>query len=747
MKFFGFRSRSTSAPVSGPAASSTSTSTSTTTSATTGTTPSSASAKRSPLGTDTSGSSASTTSRVSIVLLGPPQSGKTVLFKQFGEYCKTTDSSSTHSPTPPHSTSTAPPSTASNTTTSSSAATATPPSSAASSEVCNSNKLLVRKSAIEFMLQLIDLSSKLGLEVEEENQAICNTLRDIDLKNLDEVASAKISVDIARLYHDKAIKKARRSPIFSSRAQAKILFEKENSIFEGGFVPEKLDILSAYDPSPDQPCTITTSNTEIELSVLSSKLFNPGALPPSVPPPFVCIFVLPLDRFDSHLDPTKDPSTTETSAATAVQNPLVQSMQMLADIVNTDGKLQDTKHVVVVLSHADVFEAKCQKTDLACCFSKFSGGCDPDAALKHVTTEVSAIFSAKERSYKYTVFSGCLLEDSQMSQVLSEIMTLSKACAVPITPKSPTLVSPSGTAPVPSSTSASASASTTTSAAASPSPKKKLNIKPQKTAEKKKLKLKSGAGELQGRRPTMEDTHITSDSVVVDGIPTKIHVSLYGVFDGHGGSECAHVVADTLPREIFADPQILCGEFEQNFKSSFARIDQAVIPRSGKSGSTAVVAILLDKTLLVANLGDTECVLGTLGSSGTYQPELLSKKHTPGDAEEKTRITSNGGFVFSGRIFGTLAVSRAFGDAGYKKFVVPDPHVTIRPLTRKDGFLIIACDGLWEKFNYAEAVEVVASNKELGRSPEAIAQLLCTQAYERGSSDNITVVVILFTWA
>lgn len=49
--------------------------------------------------------------------------------------------------------------------------------------------------------------------------------------------------------------------------------------------------------------------------------------------------------------------------------------------------------------------------------------------------------------------------------------------------------------------------------------------------------LVSGAAEAQGRRETMEDTHIAMDEVTTglgDAAPFK-KLAFYGVYDGHGG--------------------------------------------------------------------------------------------------------------------------------------------------------------------------------------------------------------------
>jgi len=60
-------------------------------------------------------------------------------------------------------------------------------------------------------------------------------------------------------------------------------------------------------------------------------------------------------------------------------------------------------------------------------------------------------------------------------------------------------------------------------------------------------------------------------------------------------------------------------------------------------------------------------------------------------------------------------------------------------------FLIISCDGLWDKLTYDEAVEFVANAKSEGKQPEEVAQLLVKDALERGTMDNVTAIVVYFS--
>ena len=78
------------------------------------------------------------------------------------------------------------------------------------------------------------------------------------------------------------------------------------------------------------------------------------------------------------------------------------------------------------------------------------------------------------------------------------------------------------------------------------------------------------------------------------------------------------------------------------------------------SGCTAVVALLRDRDLYVANAGDSRCVVCKAGKAID-----MSVDHKPEDAIETERITKAGGKVTSdGRVNGGLNLSRALGKYG-----------------------------------------------------------------------------------
>ncbi|KTF99745.1 hypothetical protein cypCar_00020085 [Cyprinus carpio] len=118
------------------------------------------------------------------------------------------------------------------------------------------------------------------------------------------------------------------------------------------------------------------------------------------------------------------------------------------------------------------------------------------------------------------------------------------------------------------------------------------------------------------------------------------------------------------------------------------------------SGTTAVVALIRGKQLIVANAGDSRCVVSEKGKAVD-----MSYDHKPEDELELTRIKNAGGKVtMDGRVNGGLNLSRAIGDHFYKrnKTLPPEeqmisslPDVKVLTLSEDHEFMVIACDGIW----------------------------------------------------
>ncbi|CAI9736458.1 protein phosphatase 1L-like [Octopus vulgaris] len=179
----------------------------------------------------------------------------------------------------------------------------------------------------------------------------------------------------------------------------------------------------------------------------------------------------------------------------------------------------------------------------------------------------------------------------------------------------------------------------------------------------------------------------------------------------------------------------------------FLNVDQQLLEIAKSSmdvsGSTALVAVLKNGILTVANVGDSRGVM--CDKDGNTLP--LTVDHKPQQLKERSRIKQAGGYItFNGvwRVVGVLATSRALGDYPLKerKYLIAEPDIYIFDLNViQPKFIILATDGLWDCFSNEEAVNYI---QERLSEPHYGAKSLVLQAYYRGSLDNITVMVVNF---
>ena len=258
-----------------------------------------------------------------------------------------------------------------------------------------------------------------------------------------------------------------------------------------------------------------------------------------------------------------------------------------------------------------------------------------------------------------------------------------------------------------------------------------------------------------------------------------------GVLDGHGvaGAKVSSFVRSKIASEIEAqsrsagfsadkdlvnDPRgadaghvsaISAATVVTVLKDAFGTAQKSLLRAHGadcaESGSTCVVCVRRGDNLIVANVGDSRCVLGRRvvagsnpgagggggrdvpfasgfgrasgGSKGcsSYVAVDLSVDHKPDRPDEAARVARAGGVVEPARALhgghagparvwrrfpraGGLAVSRAFGDSQLTAAgVVAVPEIKSRRVAADDAFVVLASDGVWDHVSSAEAVRIV----------------------------------------
>lgn len=247
-----------------------------------------------------------------------------------------------------------------------------------------------------------------------------------------------------------------------------------------------------------------------------------------------------------------------------------------------------------------------------------------------------------------------------------------------------------------------------------------------------------------GRRETMEDTHFLLPHMHNE----DIHV--FGIFDGHRGAAAAEFSARALPRFLQASSSIsspidalkeafIKTDIAFREELDFCRKSKKVIQKDWHPGCTAAAVLIVRNKLFVANAGDCRTILCRAGC-----PVVLSKDHVASCLEERERVINAGGQVKwqvdDWRVGpAALQVTRSIGDDDLKPAVTAEPEISETILSAEDEYLVMASDGLWDVLSNAEVVSII---KDTVKEPGMCSKRLATEAAERGSKDNITVIVV-----
>ncbi|KAK4757867.1 hypothetical protein SAY87_019168 [Trapa incisa] len=304
---------------------------------------------------------------------------------------------------------------------------------------------------------------------------------------------------------------------------------------------------------------------------------------------------------------------------------------------------------------------------------------------------------------------------------------------------------------------------------------------------------------LCGRRPEMEDavaafpqfTKIPIEMLIGDRVLSNMTNNMcqqtahyFGVYDGHGGSQVANYCRnrvhlalveeiETVKKTITTDGNLIGScedQWTKVFINCFERVDSEVGGNGNPNsepiapetvGSTAVVAVICSSHIIVANCGDSRAVL-----CRGKEPIALSVDHKPNREDEYQRIEAAGGKVIQWnghRVFGVLAMSRSIGDRYLKPWIIPVPEVMFIPRAKEDECLVLASDGLWDVMSNEEVCDlarrrILMWHKKNAGSPaselsdratettdpaaQAAAEYLSNRALQKGSRDNITVIVV-----
>ncbi|XP_056136680.1 TGF-beta-activated kinase 1 and MAP3K7-binding protein 1 [Lampris incognitus] len=255
---------------------------------------------------------------------------------------------------------------------------------------------------------------------------------------------------------------------------------------------------------------------------------------------------------------------------------------------------------------------------------------------------------------------------------------------------------------------------------------------------------------------------------------------LYGVFNGYDGNRVANFVSQRLTAELLLGQlnsghtdsdvrRILTQAFDVVEKSYFETIDDALAEKAHllsnylpphneerlkeleqevSGGATAVVALILNNKLYIANVGTNRALLCKSSSDGQNQVVQIGRPHTTDNEDELQRLAAVGVDPARVRQAGQIAgqtSTRRIGDYKVKfnyaeidllsgaksKPIIAEPEIHgSQSLEGVTGFLLLMSEGLINALESAhgpeqanqEIVAIVAAELAQQTSLEAVAQ-------------------------
>ena len=128
-------------------------------------------------------------------------------------------------------------------------------------------------------------------------------------------------------------------------------------------------------------------------------------------------------------------------------------------------------------------------------------------------------------------------------------------------------------------------------------------------------------------------------------------ISYFSIFDGHAGKKCSDFLKQNLDTYLFNSPYFPSNPVKA-IKETFKKAEQEFYQMAydaknnvllDKSGSCALIILIIDNLLYAINLGDSRALFSCKGGQNLYQ---ITRDHKPNDEIEKKRIEKVGGKVY-----------------------------------------------------------------------------------------------------
>ncbi|KAJ4848091.1 hypothetical protein Tsubulata_047021 [Turnera subulata] len=259
---------------------------------------------------------------------------------------------------------------------------------------------------------------------------------------------------------------------------------------------------------------------------------------------------------------------------------------------------------------------------------------------------------------------------------------------------------------------------------------------------------------LQGRREYQEDRVACNlDDIVLlpgeNGLE-NVTVGVAAIFDGHGGKEASEMASNFL--FDYFHLHVAFQSYKVIMKHKGVLSDYRALHR-------VILKEALSKTIHDIDRQFSKAYESTADLLATQ----LTVDHSPDREDERLRIELAGGSVTMWkwtvpRVNGILAMSRSIGDLYLKRYgVIAEPDITDwQHITANDRYLVVSSDGIFESLTKRNVADLIVqrnlhvqgdqrsklSSSSSCSSSSSLAECIVNVAYEKGSHDNLSVIVV-----
>ena len=157
-------------------------------------------------------------------------------------------------------------------------------------------------------------------------------------------------------------------------------------------------------------------------------------------------------------------------------------------------------------------------------------------------------------------------------------------------------------------------------------------------------------GKIKNYNEDMVKTLVNVEKkVVINNQIISPNISYFGIFDGHGGDKCSKFLKNNLDTILF-NSKYFPINIKESIKDAFQKIEIQFSRHAikngklvDKSGSCALIALIINSVFYSINLGDSRALFSCNSGKELYQ---VTRDHKPNDEKEKARIENYGGKVY-----------------------------------------------------------------------------------------------------